>query len=627
VSRAFFAAALLLAAGAVRLSAQVVDTTRADSLARPDTTDYSALFLKSQLDAKRLIPVAPRVGAGALLPAGTRIVLDRDSILWHGAETVSDLLTRVPGVYLLRGGWAGRPELPAYQAHGATSVSYLLDGMPYLPLGQDSVMVDPSMLPLSLIDRVEIERLPGQLRVGLFTRRNDRRAPYSRIGIGSGDLQIARYQGQLEKRSAKGLGFAAAFDHFAVPVQQGELGEYSNTQALLRLDYVRDGRRGAEVQFLRSGPDREPVLSGGTSGDTLSRARHGSRHELSARVFFAPRADGLGPRLDLLANRADWTDEIEQDSTRVITDIKDSLGVVTGQDTTLDIHNHQRGITQLGALTSYRLAAASLEASLFWRSAWTPVELRVRGATALVRWVTLSLDAAYLRHEGSRTSRWITARAGMTLRLGFSASAVWRKGNEVFSPAILADSAQGVDDRSVSLAWRSSLAELEGTFTTNAGFHPAGYAQYPALVSLAPSARTDWLSLSGRITPRQWLVVSGWYNTPLAGHPEGQPPSHALVNVTIQSKFLPTFKSGIFNLKLQVSLEHWGAGVLGRDSAGTQSTLEAATYYRGYLGLQIGSFTAYYDRYNMQGSLLAYVPRLPIPGYASTFGVRWEFAN
>ena len=52
---------------------------------------------------------------------------------------MSDVLTKVPGVFLLRGGWAGRPELPAYQAHGGNSVEYLLDGVPYLPMGQDSL--------------------------------------------------------------------------------------------------------------------------------------------------------------------------------------------------------------------------------------------------------------------------------------------------------------------------------------------------------------------------------------------------------------------------------------------------------------------------------------------------------
>ena len=137
--RALLAAALLVAAGSSSVVGQVVDNVRADSL-RPDTTDYTALFLRSQQESRRLIPVPPRVGAGALLPAHSRLVFDRDSVVWFGAETVSDLLSRIPGIFLLRGGWIGRPELPNYQAHGPASVEYVVDGMPYLPIGPDSVM-------------------------------------------------------------------------------------------------------------------------------------------------------------------------------------------------------------------------------------------------------------------------------------------------------------------------------------------------------------------------------------------------------------------------------------------------------------------------------------------------------
>src|SRR6185503_9319035 len=151
--------------------------------------------------------------------------------------------------------------------------------------------------------------------------------------------------------------------------------------------------------------------------------------------------------------------------------------------------------------------------------------------------------------------------------------------------------AQSIDDRSVSLTWRHRYAELEGSFITNAEFHPAGYAQFPAVVKLAPSPRTDWFTLSGRITPRQWLILGGWFSTPRIARPEGQPAKHMLLHATAQSKFLPTFKSGIFNLKIQVSLEHWSAGVLGQDSVGTQTPLEAATLFRGWLGIQIGRFT------------------------------------
>jgi len=631
VSRVSVAAALLLAAVTIRLNAQVVDTTRADSVRRADTTDYTALFLKSQADAKQLIPTAPRIGAASLLPFRTRIVLDRDSIIWHGAETVSDLLTRVPGVYLLRGGWAGRPELPAYQAHGVGAVSYVLDGMPYFSLGQDSLGVDPSVLPLSFIDRVEIDRLPGHLVVWLFTRHNDRNAPYSRIGIASGDLHIERYQGQLEKRSAKGPGITLAFDRLGVPAAKGATGEYSNTQAWIRLDYVRSTHAGAELQFFRNGPDRDSIMG---NGAVLSETRHGSRVDLIARTYYAPGSNGLGPRIDLLASRSRYVDEVEQDTTFTIKDklapaAPESPGTVIGADTTVSTANHHRGISQLGAIASYRVPLASVDGSLFWRSTWTPLEARVRGGVSPLAPLTLSVEGVFQRHDASRTSTWLTTRGGLALPLGFSASAVWRKGKAVDLPAVLDNPSQDVDDRSVSLAWRGRLADLEGTFTTNAGFQPAGYAQYPALARIAPTSRTDWLTLSGRISPRQWLSVSGWYNTPRTGHPEGQPPKHLLLNGTIQSKFLPTYKSGIFNLKMQLSLEHWGAGVLGeaRDSAATKLTLPAATFFRAYLGLQIGSFTAYWDLYNMRGTDKFYVPGLPVEKFGQTFGVRWEFAN
>ena len=50
-------------------------------------------------------------------------------------QTVGDLLTQVPGVYLWRGGFIGRPEPVNYQARGASSAEYYLDGLPYVAAG------------------------------------------------------------------------------------------------------------------------------------------------------------------------------------------------------------------------------------------------------------------------------------------------------------------------------------------------------------------------------------------------------------------------------------------------------------------------------------------------------------
>lgn len=593
--------------------AQVVDSARVDSTRR-DTTDYTALFLRSQQEARRPAPVPPRIGIGTLLPAGSRFVIDRDSITWSGAETVSDVLTRVPGVFLLRGGWLGRPELPNYQGHGAASVEYLVDGIPYLPIGGDTLMVDPSMLPLSLIDRMEIERLPGQLRVWLFTHRNDRVAPFSRIGVASGDLRIERYQGELEKRSVRGPGFSLSFDHLGVPAQPGQSGAYTNTQGIVRLSYVRSPRAGVEAQFWQSSLNREAVLDG---TDTLSEARHGRRRDFSARVYYTG-GGLLGPRVDLLLSRTQWVDEIRGDS-------------VVQEDSSTVFEKYHRQLTQAGLLFGLRSRAAELNGSAFLRSHWTRIELTSRGSFAPTQWFTASVEGVLQRHSLSRSSKWVTARGGVTLPLGFSASAVWRYGDRVYYPMIRTDSAQHLDDRSVGMQWHSSFADLEGTFITNAPFRPASYDQYPTIAFIAPSdvlTRTDWVTVSGRISPRQWISVSGWFSNPARYTPEGQPPKHAMISATIQSKFLPTFKSGIFNLKLSVSMERWGAGVLGQTADSLPITLPAVTYYRGYIGLQLGSFTAYYDRYNLQGTQnVFHVPGLAVPGFASTFAVRWEFRN
>jgi hypothetical protein len=626
-----FTAAVLLAAGTSSLRAQVVDTTRADSLAR-DTTDYTGQFLKAQQDARRLIPVPPRIGAGTLLPRLTRFVFNQDSILWHNAETVSDVLSKIPGVYLLRGGWAGSAELPAYQARGPGSVEFLLDGVPYLPMGEDSLAVDPSVLPLSFLDRIEVERLPGLLRVMLFTRRHDRSVPYSRIGIASGDLEIARYQGIIEKRSEKGVGLAAAFDHFSVPAQPSRSGDYGNTQGLIRLDYIRSDRFGAVLQYLRNSPDREAVLGqdGDAPADTLSRARRGSRTDLSARVFLARGGGtGLGPRLDLVVARTSWHDELLKDSTRVITVTEDDEGEIISTDTTYTLEPYRRSITQAGLVAAWRSPGASLEASGFWRSARTPIDLRARGGLAPSPWLTGTIDAVYQRHELGRANAWVTGRAGITLPMGFSVSAVWRKGYGLLFPMIRTELAHDLDDRSLFAAWRSRPLEVEVGLTSNAGFSPRGFAQYPGLDSVAPSGRTQWITVNARLSPRQWFSVDGWYSTPRGTRPEGQPPTHSRVNATIQTKFLPTFRSGIFTFKLQGTMETWGTGVLARTLAGDPVIQRGATQFRAYIGIQIGAFMAYYDRYNLLGASesLGYVPRLGVPGYASTFGVRWEFLN
>ena len=170
--RRIVVAALLLLAP-VGLAGQVPDSAQPAPTRPSDNPDDRYTELQQRVNVQ--LPVLPRLAEGAPEPGFARIVFDRDSIEWVNAATVGDLLARVPGVFIWRGGRRGTPEVANYQARGATSVQYVLDGMPYVPAGPDSVSVDPALFALNFLDRVEIERWPGRLEVRLYTRQHDRR--------------------------------------------------------------------------------------------------------------------------------------------------------------------------------------------------------------------------------------------------------------------------------------------------------------------------------------------------------------------------------------------------------------------------------------------------------------------
>ena len=94
------------------LPAQIAEEqqdTVSDTL-ETDSVSVTERFLKEQLSVNIRVPVLPMLGIEGPRPALTRIVFTRDSIEWGHAGTVGDLLTQVPGVFLWRGGYIGRPE-------------------------------------------------------------------------------------------------------------------------------------------------------------------------------------------------------------------------------------------------------------------------------------------------------------------------------------------------------------------------------------------------------------------------------------------------------------------------------------------------------------------------------------
>ena len=561
--------------------------------------DYTARYLRAQEEGEVRVPVLPELDPPGPRPALTRLVFTRDSIEWMNGATVGDLLSQVPGVYLWRGGYIGRPEPVNFQARGASSAEYYLDGVPYVAAGVDSVAVDPSLLSTSFLERVEVERWPGVLRVYLFTRRHDRVAPRTGIGIARGDREFARYEGALERRFESGVGFALAADYLSSPTASGTSSDYSNTQFWAQGGYVPSDRFGLQYQIMRSRPKRKAfTIAGVTPSDTIGAGYSATRTDANFRLSLRSRGDGSGPALDLIYARSAW----------------DGVGL-------------DQQINQIGGYATLRGPAMSLALSAFHRTRWTPLDLRASAGWSPARQFTASIEGVHQHHHGGRSSDYVSLAAGLSPARGVALTGTARLGDVVAAPSVVADTSQRLRDYEVALGWDRERVGLELRYTRTSGFSPFAYAEFLRIPTLAPSPDVNWLTVGVRLAPVKWLTLQSWYSDPDQASVEGIPPTHSVTTGTIRSKFLRTFRSGVFDLKLQAGMESWGRGTIGRDGSGTPINLRGATFFTSLVEFQIQTFSLYWSRGNLSATDLTYVPGFRLPNFGSNFGVRWEFSN
>jgi hypothetical protein len=574
------------------------DQEEGDTLA-PDTVNTTERYLKEQAQLNVRVPVLPPAGVEGPRPPLTRIVFTHDSIEWGHAATVSDLLTQVPGVYLWRGGYVGRPELVSFRGRGASSAEYFLDGIPYVAAGIDSVAVDPALFSLVLLDRIEVERWPGQIRVHLFTRQHDRLAPRSSIAIARGDNDFARYDAELQRRYLSGLGFSLGADYLSSPTATGVGSEYSNTQVWVQGIYHPTPWVGMQYQLIRSAPNRRPfIVNEAGVDDTIGPGYKATRSDAQIRLTMRKRTDDLGPRADLIYARTGW----------------DGAGL-------------DQQIDQIGGYLTYRAPAFSLSGSAFHRTRWTPLDVRATVGFSPFGPFSANAELVHLRHFGGRASDYADLAAGLEPIRGLALTGTARIGKMVAAPAILTDPEQDVRDFEGTLGWNRARLGFQVSYSRTSAFGPVGFADFPTVPQLAAAPRTEWITASVRLAPLQWITLESWYSNPRDVTPDGIPPTHSVSAATIRSKFLRQFPSGIFDLKLRLSMESWGRGTIGRDAVGNPINLRGATFFRSLVQIQLDRFSIYWDRVNLGSTKLTYVPGFQIPAYASDFGVTWEFWN
>lgn len=606
---ACIAAALFLAAASA-LEAQVpIDSVVADSIRR-DSLYADSLLRRQSMQTERFLkaleagsvrtPTPPAVGDDGPRADGARVIFTTDSVEWTMANTVGDLIAYVPGSYLWRTGWVGAAELPNFRARGATSVEYYLDGIPYLPVGLDSVTVDPSTLALSLFDRIEIEPWPASLRVYLYTKRNDRNAAKSLIGLGRGTDDLTSFEAQLEKRGLKGFGIGIAADYYNSGSSSGSSGDlYRNTQFWLQGSWLPSRKAGIVAQWVHSGPKRENIASVTGSGGVAG--LDGGRSDLMLRGFIRKRDDGLGPVAALTLSRTTFSSDS--------LDLGQDVNIVTGS---------------LG----WRSLTLGADLSAAWRSRWTPLDLRASTGWTPVPGVGINADAGYQLHDGSRSSAWVGAQASFRPVRQVIARGAVRAASMVQAPSIATDTAQSVFDASASIGYESRILAAEIGVAKVASFQPLGYEPLLTVVErFDPAPSTTWITAKGRLTPFNWIAIDAWYSTPRGDAPEGQPVDHAMVVGTIRSKFSRQFPSGVFDFKASMGLERWGEGVLGVSPDGTPVTVPSQLYLQFIIQIRIQTFTVFFTRSNLLGETGGYVPGFPVNSRPTMFGARWGFTN
>jgi hypothetical protein len=245
----------------------------------------------------------------------------------------------------------------------------------------------------------------------------------------------------------------------------------------------------------------------------------------------------------------------------------------------------------------------------------------------LGRALTIAADAVYQRHDGGRTSRWGFARAALRTPFGLTVGGSGRVGKLVAAPSLRSDTAQTVTELELNAAFDTGPLSLHGSVTRTSAFTPSAYAVFPSVVRIGPVGEVTWATGGARVRPVSWLTLDSWGSTPVRGTAIGQPPRHAVSTGTIRTKFLRRFPSGVLDLRLQLGVEYWDAFTIGQDQAGASVTLPTTTHVFAQAEIQLQSFTFYFQQRNTTSRFVQYVPGFPIPGYANSFGFRWNFTN
>lgn len=549
----------------------------------------------SEPDSVRLPVVPPSIVEGPL-PIGTRIVFTRDSLSWSGAETLADLLARVPGVYIARGGTWGQPEVVQYAGRGPRGIEIYWDGFNVQPMGRDSLYTDVTQVPLTFAERVEVVVLPGSLRIDVVTRRQRVRQTQSSVQVLSGKFNRTQYSGIFQHRYASGLALSFGF-HWKNTDGATDAGNFRDVALWVKSEWIPSERFGATYQFLRVKQDRDGgQLPAGI--EVVGRNLTHRQDRLS--VFLDQRHDGIGWRFDGTVGSATFSGD---------------SGVA------------KQTLSQVAATATYRRPRWSGWLGL--RSFSDRISLWAEGGidASLTNFLTVSIRGDRAEFDGDRSGTRLRGAASLELPGG-----LWVRGAAAVSdwPQVAALSSETpirTNDWSGHIGWRVGGHELEVGVVRRDAFRPLATPEFTSIAQHAPSPTSDYVQVRGRITPLPGITLGGWYEDPLTGGADFAPPRHTRLALTLRSKYWSTFRSGAFEIEIEANVDSWSTGIAGVDDAGAPIILPSATFVGSAVQIQLLGFQIFWYVQNFLLTDATYVPGYPIGRGNQVFGARWTFAD
>ena len=536
--------------------------------------------------------------SGPLTP-GSRYVFTRDSVNWSTAHTLSDLISTIPGVYVARAGWIGQPEYAQFGGRAGSGIEIYWDGVPMYAVGGDSLFMDPGTFYLRYLRRVDVEVLPGLLRVYLMSERHNQASPRSLVRITPGSFSTATYTGLFQTRWQSGITLDVAAQYVEADGFAGDIRKDRLFDVWAKVGWIPAPGVSVAYQIRRQDIESDPKLT--TDGGDGVAGRFGTRQDALFTLSTAG-SGGLGLFTNLGLAFTSWS--------------PDSAVAVPEQN-----------IRQVFAGLQYKRRTWSAEVRGAFADQRHPFRVDGRLGWVPIPGVVLSGGAEWLQHEGDRTSTRLHGSAGL-YRGPFALVADVAQGSWVRAPVIMSDTAIATFDSGLRFHMTGRpLAGHVGLVRRDA-FAPLAYPNLLAVPTFAPSTKADYIVAAVQFRPTASLTFSGWYSDPLRGESADlQPPKHGRAQITFRSKFWRTFRSGAFDFKLQVATESWSGGTAGLDAQGAPIALDGATFWEYHVAVNLLNFTAYWNLRNARLSDAVYIPGLAYPKNAQSFGVTWAFAN